>query len=74
MHSEKYGYLTSRLEDIGTSMNACVSLSLPKLGRELKILSEIGNEYHVTIGRDNDSDDMFKFVISNKSRLGHSEK
>ena len=55
-------------------MNACVSLSLPKLGRELKILSEIGNKYHVTIGRDNDSDDMFKFVISNKSRLGHSEK
>jgi len=34
-HSEKYGYLTTNLVDLGTTMYASITISLPKLGREL---------------------------------------
>ena len=77
MHSEKYGFLTTDLTDIGTAMTAQITLSLPKLGRELGQLTQLAKEYHVSISRQravNKSDDGWAFIIRNKSKLGHSEK
>lgn len=76
--SEKYGYLTSCPNDVGTGLRASVMVHLPALtrtkniGKILKAIDNFGMNIRGVYGENTESlSDMFQ--ISNKQTLGISE-
>jgi creatine kinase/arginine kinase len=76
-HDEHLGYITSCPTNLGTALRASVHIKLPKLMKEKAKFEEIAAKYHVQIrgihGEHTETDDGI-FDISNKRRLGRSEK
>ena len=76
-HDEHLGYITSCPTNLGTAMRGSVHIKLPKLCKDQKKFNEIADKYHVQIrgihGEHSESDDG-TYDISNKRRLGRSEK
>mmetsp|Transcript_5453 Transcript_5453/g.9218 ORF Transcript_5453/g.9218 Transcript_5453/m.9218 type:complete len:257 (-) Transcript_5453:81-851(-) len=76
-HDEHLGYITSCPTNLGTAMRASVHIKLPKLMKEKAKFNEIADKYNVQIrgihGEHTETDDG-TFDISNKRRLGRSEK
>ena len=75
--NSKHGYLTSCPSNIGISMRASVHIKLPKLCNQQELLyktaEESGLQIRGTSGEKSSIED-FIFDISNKQRLGISEK
>ncbi len=71
------GYITSCPTNLGTGLRASVHIRLPKLAKNKKKFEEIADRYHVQIrgihGEHSTSEEPI-FDISNKRRLGRSEK
>ena len=74
MKSDKLGYLTTDPKYLGTSMQACMYLRLPKLSRELDEIQQIADKFHLEIGIDIKTHEEYIFIVRNKSCLGHTEK
>jgi arginine kinase len=76
-HDEHLGYITSCPTNLGTALRASVHIKLPKLMKNKKVFNEIADKYHVQIrgihGEHTETNDG-TFDISNKRRLGRSEK
>jgi arginine kinase len=76
-HDEHLGYITSCPTNLGTAMRASVHIKLPKLCKDMKKFQAIADKYFVQIrgihGEHSESSDG-TFDISNKRRLGSSEK
>ena len=76
-HNDHLGYITSCPTNLGTALRASVHIKLPKLCKQMDKFQAIADEYHVQIrgihGEHSESDDG-TYDISNKRRLGRSEK
>jgi len=76
-HNEHVGYITSCPTNLGTALRASVHIKLPKLMKNKETFNKIADKYHVQIrgihGEHTETDDG-TFDISNKRRLGRSEK
>lgn len=78
-HDDHLGYITSCPTNLGTALRASVHIKLPLLGNKAnkKKFDEIADKYYVQIrgihGEHTETDDGI-FDISNKRRLGRSEK
>merc|ERR550514_2594070 len=76
-HDEHLGYITSCPTNLGTALRASVHIRLPKLSTDMKKFQEIADQYEVQIrgihGEHTETNDGI-FDISNKRRLGKSEK
>ena len=71
------GYITSCPTNLGTALRASVHIKLPKLMKNKAKFQEIADKYYVQIrgihGEHTETNDGV-FDISNKRRLGRSEK
>jgi len=76
-HDEHLGYITSCPTNLGTAMRASVHIKLPLLAKEWDKFKAIADKYYVQIrgihGEHSETKDGI-FDISNKRRLGRSEK
>ena len=76
-HDDHLGYITSCPTNLGTAMRASVHIKLPKLMADKDTFNAVANEYEVQIrgihGEHTETNDGV-FDISNKRRLGRSEK
>jgi len=76
-HDEHLGYITSCPTNLGTALRASVHIKLPLLGKDKAAFNAIADKYYVQIrgihGEHTETDDGI-FDISNKRRLGRSEK
>lgn len=76
LYDDRLGYLTSCPTNLGTAMRASVHISLPELAKDLSLLKEITDYYHLQIrgihGEHTDNEGDI-FDISNRRRLGISE-
>jgi len=76
-HDDHLGYITSCPTNLGTALRASVHIKLPKLMKNKTKFNEIADQYHVQIrgihGEHTETNDGV-FDISNKRRLGRSEK
>ena len=76
-HNDHLGYITSCPTNLGTALRASVHIKLPKLCKQMDKFQAIADQYHVQIrgihGEHSESDDG-TYDISNKRRLGRSEK
>ena len=76
-HDDHLGYITSCPTNLGTALRASVHIKLPKLSKNMAEFQAIADKYYVQIrgihGEHSESDDG-TFDISNKRRLGRSEK
>ena len=76
-HNSHLGYITSCPTNLGTALRASVHIQLPKLGQKKEQFQAIADKYYVQIrgihGEHSESDDG-TYDISNKRRLGRSEK
>ena len=76
-HDEHLGYITSCPTNLGTALRASVHVKLPKLATKKEWFKAIADRYHVQIrgihGEHTETNDGV-FDISNKRRLGRSEK
>jgi len=76
-HTEHLGYITSCPTNLGTALRASVHIRLPKLSKDWAKFEGIADKYNVQIrgihGEHSESTDA-TYDISNKRRLGHSEK
>ena len=76
-HDDHLGYITSCPTNCGTALRASVHIKLPKLMKQKEKFNEIADKYYVQIrgihGEHTETDDGV-FDISNKRRLGRSEK
>ena len=78
-HDEHLGYITSCPTNLGTALRASVHIKLPLLGSKANkaAFDKIADQYYVQIrgihGEHTETDDGV-FDISNKRRLGRSEK
>ena len=76
-HDDHLGYITSCPTNLGTALRASVHIKLPKLAKNKEKFNAIADEYYVQIrgihGEHSESDEGI-FDISNKRRLGRSEK
>jgi len=76
-HDEHLGYITSCPTNLGTALRASVHIKLPKLMKNKEKFNSIADQFHVQIrgihGEHTETDDGI-FDISNKRRLGRSEK
>merc|ERR1719472_130371 len=76
-HDDHLGYITSCPTNLGTAMRASVHIKLPKLMADKATFNAVADEYEVQIrgihGEHTETNDGV-FDISNKRRLGKSEK
>ena len=76
-HDDHLGYITSCPTNLGTAMRASVHIKLPKLMADKDTFNAVADEYEVQIrgihGEHTETNDGV-FDISNKRRLGKSEK
>lgn len=76
-HDEHLGYITSCPTNLGTAMRASVHIKLVELSKDKAAFQAIADKYYVQIrgihGEHSESADAV-FDISNKRRLGRSEK
>merc|ERR1712022_104557 len=76
-HDVHLGYITSCPTNLGTALRASVHIKLPLLGKDKAKFNAIADKYYVQIrgihGEHTETDDGI-FDISNKRRLGRSEK
>ena len=76
-HDDHLGYITSCPTNLGTALRASVHIKLPMLAKNKQKFNEIADKYYVQIrgihGEHTETDDGI-FDISNKRRLGRSEK
>lgn len=76
-HNDHLGYISSCPSNLGTALRGSVHIRLPKLGRRMQMFQAIADRYYVQIrgihGEHSESSDGV-FDISNKRRLGRSEK
>jgi len=76
-HDDHLGYITSCPTNLGTALRASVHIKLPLLGKNKEMFDKIADQFHVQIrgihGEHTETDDGI-FDISNKRRLGRSEK
>ena len=78
-HDKHLGYITSCPTNLGTALRASVHIHLPNLGKPENTaqFQAIADKYYVQIrgahGEHTETNDMI-FDISNKRRLGRSEK
>lgn len=76
-HTKNLGYITSCPTNLGTALRASVHIHLPYLGQSMAQFKAIADKFNVQIrgahGEHTETDD-FIFDISNKRRLGRSEK
>ena len=78
-HDNHLGYITSCPTNLGTALRASVHIALPKLSKKENkdLFNKIADDHYVQIrgihGEHSESDDG-NFDISNKRRLGRSEK
>ena len=78
-HDAHLGYITSCPTNLGTALRASVHIKLPLLGSKANkaAFDKIADQYYVQIrgihGEHTETDDGV-FDISNKRRLGRSEK
>ena len=76
-HDDHLGYITSCPTNLGTALRASVHIKLPKLSKNKEKFNQIADEFNVQIrgihGEHTETDDGI-FDISNKRRLGRSEK
>jgi creatine kinase/arginine kinase len=76
-HDNHLGYITSCPTNLGTALRASVHIKLPKLMKNKTKFNEIADKYYVQIrgihGEHTETNDGV-FDISNKRRLGRSEK
>ena len=74
---DNLGYITSCPTNLGTAMRASVHIHLPKLAKNKYLFQQIADQYEVQIsgihGEHSETNDGV-FDISNKRRLGKSEK
>ena len=77
--SKKYGYLTSRLNDLGTGLKASVMVHLPALSKtgNIKKVLDVVRDFNMDIEGEygkstKNQDDLYQ--ISNKQTLGITEK
>jgi protein-arginine kinase len=73
----KYGYLTSCPSNIGISMRASVHIKLPRLNKQKELLYKTAKQYKLQVrgtSGEKSSIENSIFDISNKQRLGISEK
>jgi len=61
-HSNRLGYLTSKLEDVGTALRIRFSVVLPALSRDPEQLVELASEQDMTVTRDDDNDESWTFT------------
>ena len=77
LHNNHVGYITSCPTNLGTALRASVHIHLPKLAQNWPRFQAIADQYNVQIrgshGEHSDTSDGI-FDISNKRRLGRSEK
>ena len=77
LHNEHVGYITSCPTNLGTALRASVHIHLPELMKDWPRFQGIADQYNVQIrgshGEHSDTSDGI-FDISNKRRLGRSEK
>ena len=76
-HDDHLGYISSCPTNLGTAMRASVHIKLPKLMADKATFNKVADEYEVQIrgihGEHTETNDGV-FDISNKRRLGKSEK
>jgi arginine kinase len=76
-HDNHLGYITSCPTNLGTALRASVHIKLPKLMKNKEKFNSIADQFNVQIrgihGEHTETDDGV-FDISNKRRLGRSEK
>ena len=76
-HDDHLGYITSCPTNLGTALRGSVHIKLPKLSQKKEQFQAIADKYYVQIrgihGEHSESDDGV-FDISNRRRLGRSEK
>ena len=76
-HDDHLGYITSCPTNLGTALRASVHIKLPMLAKNKEQFDQIADKYYVQIrgihGEHTETDDGV-FDISNKRRLGRSEK
>jgi arginine kinase len=76
-HDSHLGYITSCPTNLGTALRGSVHIKLPKLSKNKEQFQKIADKYYVQIrgihGEHSESDDGV-FDISNRRRLGRSEK
>ncbi len=76
-HDDHLGYITSCPTNLGTALRASVHIKLPCLAKQKDKFQAIADKYYVQIrgihGEHTETDDGI-FDISNKRRLGRSEK
>jgi len=75
--SEQYGHLTACPSNLGISMRASVHIQLPKLNKQKELLYKTAEQYKLQIrGTSGEKSNVENsiFDISNKQRLGISEK
>lgn len=76
-HDAHLGYITSCPTNLGTALRASVHIKLPKLSKQMDKFQAIADKFYVQIrgihGEHSESDDG-TFDISNKRRLGRSER
>jgi len=76
-HDDHLGYITSCPTNLGTALRGSVHIKLQFLAKDKKKLNEIADKFYVQIrgihGEHTETDDGI-FDISNKRRLGRSEK
>ena len=76
-HDDHLGYITSCPTNLGTAMRGSVHIKLPKLMADKETFNKVADEYEVQIrgihGEHTETNDGI-FDISNKRRLGKSEK
>jgi arginine kinase len=76
-HDDHLGYITSCPTNLGTALRASVHIKLPLLGKNKDKFNAIADQFYVQIrgihGEHTETDDGI-FDISNKRRLGRSEK
>ena len=76
-HDSHLGYITSCPTNLGTALRGSVHIKLPKLSQNKEEFQAIADKYYVQIrgihGEHSESDDGV-FDISNRRRLGRSEK
>ena len=76
-HDDHLGYITSCPTNLGTAMRASVHIKLPKLMADKDTFNAVADKYEVQIrgihGEHTETNDGV-FDISNKRRLGKSEK
>jgi len=77
LHNSHIGYITSCPTNLGTAMRASVHIHLPNLMKDWAQFQGIADQFNVQIrgshGEHSDTSDGV-FDISNKRRLGRSEK